>query len=80
MLLFIKCFAIFFSATFIIVGFLMLVVPEKYPKLYSGLLSGSVMQRKTTERGKRLAIRTQGFGYLAIGTLIAYAFFICAIL
>ena len=78
MLLFVKILFALFAAAFIPVGVLMLLVPEKYPKLYAGFLSGRAMQRETTERGKQLAIRTQGFGYLAVGAFIA--FFIWAVL
>jgi len=78
MLPFIIGFWIFFGAVSMVVGFLMLVAPGKYS--YFGFLNGRMMERETTERGKRLAIRTQGFGMFALGTLIACAFYIWFVL
>ncbi len=78
MLPFLRILFLFFAMSGIVTGFLMLVAPTKYPKLYAGFLSGSLMQRQHTERDKGLAIRTQGLIALTVGTL--FAFFIWAVL
>jgi hypothetical protein len=76
--LFLTSLFIFFSALFTIVGFLMLVAPAKYPRLYAGLVRETVIRRETTELGKRLAIRMQGLIYIAGGAF--FTFFIWAVL
>jgi hypothetical protein len=58
---------LFFAILFGAAGFLMLVVPMKYPKLLAGILNGRVMRRQTTVRDKELAIRTQGLIALTVG-------------
>ncbi len=76
--LFLKGLFSFFSLVFTVVGFLMLVVPAKYPSLYAGFVRETVIRRETTELGKRLAIRMQGLMYIAGGAF--FALFIWAVL
>jgi hypothetical protein len=51
----------------IVLGFLMMIAPTRYPKLYVGFLSESMMRRETTERGRILAIRVSGLISLSTG-------------
>lgn len=69
---------VMFSSAFTIVGFLMLVAPAKYPSLYTGFLSATVIRRETTERGKRMATRMQGLTAITAGAFLAL--FIWAVL
>jgi small-conductance mechanosensitive channel len=61
----------FFAATLILVGFLMMVAPTRFPRLYEGFLRESVMQRETTPQGRRAVIRMQGLIGLSIGAFFA---------
>lgn len=72
MSLFVKILAVSIAVVFIPVGFLMLFTPGKYPNLCAGFLNGRIMQRETTEKGRLLAIRTQGLVYLTVGAFSAF--------
>jgi len=69
---------IMFSSVFTTVGILMLLAPSKFPSLYAGFLRETVIQRETTERGKRMAIRMQGLVAIVGGAF--FALFIWAVL
>jgi len=66
----IKILFLFFSLLFMCVGFLMLVVPKKYPAFYAGFVRESVLRRESTERGRELTIRLQGLKALASGAFV----------
>jgi len=74
----VKALLISLSSFFTIVGLLMFVAPTKYPSLYAGFSSERVIQRETTEQGKRLAMRMQGLVALVCG--VFFALFIWAVL
>jgi len=61
----------FFALSGMIIGALMILAPNRYPKLYSGLLNERVMQREVTEQGRTAAIRMQGLIALACGAFFA---------
>jgi hypothetical protein len=69
--LLIKIFFAMLSSAFIVVGFLMLLAPAKYPSLYERFVREAVLRRATTEREKRLAIRMQGFVTIVVGAFFA---------
>jgi hypothetical protein len=61
----------FFALGGITVGSLMLLAPNRYPKLYAGILNERVMRREVTEQGRTAAIRMQGLIALACGAFFA---------
>ncbi|HEV7673967.1 MAG TPA: hypothetical protein VGQ12_05490 [Candidatus Angelobacter sp.] len=56
----------------IIVGFLMLFAPTRYPGLYARFLNEYVVRRETSEHGHIAAIRSHGFVMVAIGIFFAF--------
>jgi hypothetical protein len=49
----------------------MILAPNRYPKLYAGILNERVMRREVTEQGRSAAIRMQGLIALVCGTFFA---------
>jgi hypothetical protein len=49
------------------IGSLMLFAPNRYPKLYKGVLRENVMRRQHTEKDRTKAIRPQGLIGIACG-------------
>jgi hypothetical protein len=65
--------AIIFST----IGLWMLFAPNRYPKLYEGFLSATVMRRQHSEKDRTMAIRTQGLIGISCGAF--FGFFVWAL-
>jgi len=57
-----------------VVGFLLMLAPTRYPQFYAGFLSDRVLKREQTERGRITAIRVQGLLLLAVGAFFTLFF------
>jgi hypothetical protein len=66
-----------FSLVGLIVGFLMLFAPTRYPNLYVSFLNEYIVRRETSEHGRVLAIRATGLVMLTTGAF--FGLFVWAI-